>query len=398
MGLYTEYLNSMTDYSKLEVERRAQLKRISEIRQRAAVVIAADLGGRPNKANAAIGIDYTDLLPIADRLEELTGDGIDVILETPGGLAERAEDIVRMLRAKFKSVAFIVPGAAMSAGTIMVMSGDEILMDSNSSLGPIDAQMAFGFGKRFSAEAFLTGLEAIKKEVEQTGVLNKAYIPILQNISPAEIQHCQNSLNFAKTLVTEWLATWKFLHWDKHASTGLPVTEADKHARAAEIADELCKHSQWLTHSRGFKLVDLERMRLKITDFSKLQDLDDAIRRYYTLMQMTFDGTAIYKYFETPNTVIARFVAQAIQAQAPSPTLPAVTPSQANIANAQFTCPNCAATALIQANLDTPQPLQLGHVAFPADNRFKCPKCGLLTDLTQTRQAIEAQTKKKVVT
>jgi len=40
-----------------------------------------------------------------------------------------AEDIVHILREKFKSVSFIVPGQAKSAGTIMVMSGDEILMD-----------------------------------------------------------------------------------------------------------------------------------------------------------------------------------------------------------------------------------------------------------------------------
>ena len=97
--------------------------------------------------NAPIGIDYTDLRAVADQLDLLSGNSIDVILETPGGLAERAEDIVRMLRSKFENVGFIVPGAAMSAGTIMVMSGDEILLEPNSSLGPIDAQV-FAAGKR----------------------------------------------------------------------------------------------------------------------------------------------------------------------------------------------------------------------------------------------------------
>jgi len=397
VGIYTEYLNSIgPDYKTLETERRNQLGRIGQLRGRAVLAIAADLTGRQNKLNAPVAIDFTDILPISDLLAELSGDGIDVILETPGGSAERAEDIVRMLRDKFKSVAFIVPGAAMSAGTILVMSGDEILMDTNSSLGPIDAQIQFGYGKWFSAEAFLTGFDAIKAEAAASGNLNRAYIPILQNISPAEIQHCRNALDFAKVLVTDWLAKWKFLNWKSHSSTGQPVTDPEKRARAGEIASELCNHSKWLTHGRGVKLEDLRRMGLKITDYGASTDLNDAIRRYYTLMQMTFDGTAIFKYFETPKTVLARFLTQAIQAPPPSLVAQPVAP-QASIATVSFSCPKCGTVTPVQANLDQPQPLQPGAEPFPADNQFKCPSCGTLTDLGSTRQAIEAQTKKQVV-
>jgi ClpP class serine protease len=84
------------------------------------------------------------------------------------------------------------------------MAGDEILMGKTSALGPIDAQMIYpGTGKRFSADALLEGLEKIKKEVLDTGKLNPAYIPILQNISPGEIQHCENAQAFSRTLVRE---------------------------------------------------------------------------------------------------------------------------------------------------------------------------------------------------
>jgi len=69
----------------------------------------------------------------------------------------------------------------------MAMSVDEILMGPASALGPIDAQMSWQ-GKRFSADALLEGLEKIKEEVAGSGILNKAYIPILQGISPGEIQ------------------------------------------------------------------------------------------------------------------------------------------------------------------------------------------------------------------
>ena len=57
---------------------------------------------------------------------------------------------------------------------LLSMAGDEILMGDSSSLGPIDAQVVSN-GKRFSADAFLDGLEKIKREVAETGKLNPAY-------------------------------------------------------------------------------------------------------------------------------------------------------------------------------------------------------------------------------
>jgi ClpP class serine protease len=46
-----------------------------------------------------------------------------------------------MLHGKYSEVAVIIPGYAKSAGTIIAMAGDEILMDSISALGPIDAHL-----------------------------------------------------------------------------------------------------------------------------------------------------------------------------------------------------------------------------------------------------------------
>ena len=198
MGIYSEYLDRSFDWLALMKERKKQLSRISKLRGDRAILTFASAMTK----QAPIAIDYDDLVPILDQISNLEGDKIDVILETPGGFAEIAEDILKQIRSRFSEVAMIVPGHAKSAGTIMVMAGDEILMGPASALGPIDAQMFQG-GKRFSAHAFLEGLEKIKQEVEEQRHLNRAYVPILQNISPGEIQACENALSFAKTLVTE---------------------------------------------------------------------------------------------------------------------------------------------------------------------------------------------------
>jgi len=383
MGIYSEYLDMSLDWPGLTKERKKQLSLISELRGGRAVLTFASAMTK----DAPIAIDYDDILPISDQLSNLTGDKIDIIIETHGGSAEIAEDIVEQIRHKFAEVAMIVPCHAMSAGTIMVMAGGEILMEPASALGPIDAQMIQG-SKRFSAHAFLEGLEKIKKEVEETNRLNRAYIPILQNISPGEIQACENALSFSKTLVTDWLSKYKFKFWEFHASNGEPVTEQDKISRAGEIAEILCNHGRWLTHGRSITLRDLQEMRLKITDYSEDAKLFDAIRRYYTLLKMSFDTTNIFKIYETPNSQIYRFVTpQAIPTPQQSP----------DVAIIDFECPNCKTKTRLQANLKDGLPLQKGNLSFPKDNIFICPACKARNDMSVLRGQIESESKKKIV-
>src|SRR5579863_3773996 len=66
---------------------------------------------------------------------------LSVIVETNGGYIEVVERIYNVFRKHYSCVNFIVPNYAYSAGTVLVLSGDEIYMDYYSVLGPIDPQM-----------------------------------------------------------------------------------------------------------------------------------------------------------------------------------------------------------------------------------------------------------------
>jgi hypothetical protein len=266
------------------------------------------------------------------------------------------------------------------------MAADEILMGPASALGPIDAQLSWQ-GKVFSADALLEGMEKIKAEVVSTGTLNKAYIPILQGISPGELQSAENALKFARVLVKGWLARYKFRDWRVHSSTGKAVTDEEREARAEEIAGQLCDHRRWLVHGRSIKIDDFTAMRLKITDFSKSEELFDAIQRYHTLLQMTF-ATNIYKVFETPTSQIYRFIAPA----APPP--PA---QQGDLAVVDVRCGKCGLVTKVQASLGKAQPLRPDCIPFPANDLLVCPQCGAETNLGDLKRQLEAQTKKPVV-
>jgi hypothetical protein len=376
-GIFSSYLETLKNFSAITHERKTQLARIAALRQSDVLVIAAAIG-KPNTS-----IEYSDLIPIADQLELLKGDKLDVILETPGGSGETTEDIVRLLRRRHKEVNFIVPGMAKSAGTIMVMSGDEILMGPISALGPIDAQVQRD-GKFFSAEAFLEGLKKIKEETDDKQALNRAYIPILQGISPGEIEAARNAMKFGRTLAANWLSKYKFAHWVEH-SDKRPVTPAERVARADNVAAELCSHAKWLSHGRSITSSDLAEMGIKITNFETNTDLNDAIRRYHIVMRMSFD-TNIFKIFETPISQIMRF-----QGTQPRP------PEAADGADVNWRCPNCQLEVKIQAKFDPKVPLKPGFIPFPNDNLFTCPQCGTQSNLTPLRMQLEAQSKKKVL-
>lgn len=66
---------------------------------------------------------------------------IDLILHTPGGLVLAAEQIAKALCRHPAKVTVFVPHYAMSGGTMIALAADEIVMDENAVLGPVDPQI-----------------------------------------------------------------------------------------------------------------------------------------------------------------------------------------------------------------------------------------------------------------
>jgi ClpP class serine protease len=66
---------------------------------------------------------------------------IDLIMHTPGGLVLAARQIAHALNNHGAKVTVFVPHYAMSGGTLIALAADEIVMDSNAVLGPVDPQL-----------------------------------------------------------------------------------------------------------------------------------------------------------------------------------------------------------------------------------------------------------------
>lgn len=66
---------------------------------------------------------------------------IDLILHTPGGLVLAAEQIAHALRKHQGKITVFIPHYAMSGGTLVALAADEIVMDENAVMGPVDPQL-----------------------------------------------------------------------------------------------------------------------------------------------------------------------------------------------------------------------------------------------------------------
>jgi ClpP class serine protease len=90
--------------------------------------------------SSSISIDDSEAVLRAIRLTP-PEEPIDVVLHTPGGLVLAAEQIAKALIDHKGKVTVFVPHYAMSGGTLIALAADEIVMDANAVLGPVDPQI-----------------------------------------------------------------------------------------------------------------------------------------------------------------------------------------------------------------------------------------------------------------
>ncbi|MBZ0164407.1 MAG: hypothetical protein K8H74_17060 [Notoacmeibacter sp.] len=241
----------------------------------------------------------TAILPIFQPLDDLLRDAVEaipdkrksvfVVLETSGGSIETAERIGDLLHYHYPAgVNFIIPNFAMSAGTVLVMCGDRILMDYYSVLGPIDPQVQSGGGRGrwIPALGYLDKFEELVAK-SNDGTLSAAELAfMIEKFDPAELDYFEKARDLSIDLLKKWLVAYKFKNWTVTRTNGKTVTAKMKTDRAAQIARKLNETKRWKTHSRGIsKDVLVNDVNLIVDDFGADQNLNDAIRSYYRLLQ-----------------------------------------------------------------------------------------------------------------
>ncbi len=208
------------------------------------------------------------------------------VLETSGGYIEVAQRIVDIIRTHYsKSITFIVPDYAMSAGTVLVMSGDEIYMDYFSILGPIDPQIENREGRLVPALGYLIQYQRLIDKAAKGKITSAEITYLVERFDPAELYRYEQARELSIALLKEWLVKYKFKNWEKTATHGRKVTKEIKVARAKQIAQKLNDTDRWLSHGRGIPIEVLKKdLNIIIEDFGASAGLSKAVKCYYNLL------------------------------------------------------------------------------------------------------------------
>jgi hypothetical protein len=226
---------------------------------------------------------------IRDALEERATkrQKLVFILETTGGYIEVTQRIAETLRKHYPQLEYIVPNYAMSAGTVLVMSGDAIHMDYYSILGPIDPQVQRpgGAGGLVPALGYLVFYDRLIDK-SKNGQLTTAELAFLvEKFDPAELYRFEQAKALSVTLLKEWLAKYKFKNWVETKTRKVAVTDQMRTDRAEEIGEMLTKTDLWHSHGRGISMEILKRdVHLEIEDFGADPNRHQKVRVYYKLL------------------------------------------------------------------------------------------------------------------
>jgi hypothetical protein len=246
----------------------------------------------------AFGLEHR--VKIAVEAREVRKQSLVVILDTAGGIVEVVERIVRVLRHHYAEVKFLIPDRAMSAGTALAMSGDHILMDYHSCLGPIDPQIERD-DRLVPALSYLSQYESlIEKSLGET--LSTAELVLLQKLDLAELHQFKLARDLSIDLLKRWLANYKFKDWVRTETRGSTVTLDMKEERAAWIARQLNDQERWLTHGRGIDMQTLQdELKLKIDDIGSNAELREAVWNYFWFLRDHMGRNGIVSFVHSPD-------------------------------------------------------------------------------------------------
>jgi len=231
--------------------------------------------------NPPISIDLDDVDGFTDLVDSITKpEEVDILLHSPGGSPEATERIVELLRTSFKKIFFLIPHSAYSAATMLALSGDEIILHRNASLGPIDPQI-----NGIPARALKRGFEKAKKVLQEEGPeALPAYVPLIEKYTLELLEICEDYEQLSQELVTEWLTEYMF------------KGDSSKDKQIENAVAFFSNYDIHRTHSRALTYNKIKNLNLNISLAEG--DLEKLLREAHILLSGFFNVTPFVKVFE----------------------------------------------------------------------------------------------------
>lgn len=252
-------------YRAMNAERYSRQRLIREIQDRTGSKLLCYVSG------PLASLTRDDVLPLVDLLHRVpSGSDIDLLLHTPGGEIDAAEKMANMIRrhvgdgGRFRVV---VPHYAKSAGTLIGLVADTIVMSDSSELGPIDPQVRLpDSAGRYAyrpAQSYVDGYNSLVKQVNDNPDA-AAFKQMLDKYDPTLLDVCLKVIARSKKLAEELLQNGMMRRGGNFTA----------------VAADLSNNQKWLQHSVPIDHVEASKMRLDVT---YLEPTDDIWQRFWAV-------------------------------------------------------------------------------------------------------------------
>lgn len=216
----------------------------------------------------------------ADMLEEVLINmdcrkGISLMLNAPGGDGLAAERIIKICRSySDNDFETIVPSRSKSAGTIVCLGSDRILMGPTSELGPVDPQVFYDFGyggppQLLPADTIVDSYERLFKEatISEPEVRIEPYMQQLSRFNDVYVQNLRKIQSLSDDVALR--------------SAKISMLKGKKDDEIEELLKPFTDPSESKDHGRGIFREEAGKCGLEIESIDRHDELWSTIRALY---------------------------------------------------------------------------------------------------------------------
>ena len=191
---------------------------------------------------------------------------------------------------------------------MLALSGDDVILHSSASLGPIDPQI-----NGIPARALKRGFEKAKKALKEEGPESlPAYVPLIEKYTLELLEICEDYEQLSKELVRLWLTQYMF--------KGDP-SKKDIIENAVTFFSDYDTHR---THNRSLTYNKIKHLNINISLAHK--ELSSLMREAHILFEGFFNMTPFVKIYENSSGLswgkqFQTLMQQPLQSQPPEPAL-----------------------------------------------------------------------------
>ncbi|MCC8977905.1 SDH family Clp fold serine proteinase [Bradyrhizobium acaciae] len=227
-------------------------------------------------------IDRNDVIGFVEMLHNIPENSpIDLLLNTGGGDVDACEKLVSLIHAKARDKEFrvVVPDLAKSAGTLMALGANKIIMSDASELGMIDPQFlmrdARGNELFFSVTSYLEAYEE-HSEALRKNAQDQVALLMLDGFDARTVKKFQGIRDRVRTFAEDMLKR--------------------RGAPSSTISYELMSSSRWKTHGQPIGYADATQIGLPIEYLPPTGERWSRYWELYCLLRLeTKEGKKIYE-------------------------------------------------------------------------------------------------------